>query len=126
MRCRWDSVTASRGSPCRPLGRRSLVLAARLPEATPKTVEQRSGSFESGGPQAQLVPDPDHLVAIGPDAHEADRDLDELGDVIEVGAGLRRQVGLAATGAEVGLEARQLLVLGNRRVEDRLVVGEAV
>src|SRR4051794_23994770 len=42
MRCRWDSVTASRGNPCRPRGRRSLTLTARLPEATPRTVEQWS------------------------------------------------------------------------------------
>jgi hypothetical protein len=40
MRLRWDSVTASRGNPCRPLGSRSLNLAVRLPEATHKTVEQ--------------------------------------------------------------------------------------
>ncbi len=32
IRLRWDSVTASRDSPCRPLGSRSLNL--RLPEAT--------------------------------------------------------------------------------------------
>jgi hypothetical protein len=35
MRLRWDSVTASLGRPCLPLGSRSFNFDARLLEATP-------------------------------------------------------------------------------------------
>lgn len=42
MRC--DSVTASRGNPCRPRGSRPLTLAVRLPEATPQTVVQQGAA----------------------------------------------------------------------------------
>ena len=40
MRLRWDSVTASRGRPCRPRGSRSFNSGARRSEATPLTVEE--------------------------------------------------------------------------------------
>ena len=47
-------------------------------------------------------------------------------DEVEVVARLARQVGLAAAVADVVVEARELLVLGVGRVEDRLVVRELV
>lgn len=61
MRLRWDSVTASRGNPCRPLGSRPLSLAVRLPEATSRTLEQKQlpcGFCTDESPNANVrVPD---------------------------------------------------------------------
>src|SRR5260221_11082260 len=67
---------------------------------------------------------PDHLVAPRPDADQADRDAGEVGDEVEVGARLGRQVCFAAAGGQVWLEAGQLLLLGPRRGETALVGGE--
>src|SRR5918996_5578172 len=73
-----------------------------------------------------LLAHPDHLVAAGADADQPDRDAEVVADRGQVVARLARQVLLAATVADLALEAWQLLVLGLRRVDDRLVVRELV
>src|SRR5262245_55024403 len=128
MRLRWDSVTASLGKPCLPRGSRSFAFAERRLENTSQTVEESRnpvGDFvlnDCGRPEADSGVEPDRLLAIRPDADQADRDTDEIGDEAKIVACLLGQVCGAAAGAEVNVEARQLLVLRRRRVEDRLVV----
>src|SRR5215211_87107 len=69
---------------------------------------------------------PDHLVATGSDADQPDLDARVFGDELEVVACLSGEVREPATVADLSLEARQLPVLGLRRMEHGLVPGELV
>src|SRR5688500_5906651 len=89
------------------------------------------GALSSGlrsGSEAclRLLAHADDLVAVRAHPNERDRGPGVVGYGLEVLARLLRQVLLAATVADIGLEAGQLLVLRLDGVDDRLVVGELV
>src|SRR5262249_15706043 len=87
---------------------------------------RRAGLGGGAKPRLFLAAHPDDLVAPGPDPDQADGSARVVGDRGKVVPGLPRQLGLPATIADVALEARELLVLGLRHVDDRLVVWELI
>src|SRR5687768_18447914 len=101
-----------------------MTRIAISPRFATRTFSNIRGSL--GGAELCPLAHPDDLVSAGADADEADRGADGLLDEGEVVARLLRQVGLGTAVADLGLEARQLLVLGDGVVDDRLVVGEVV
>src|SRR5262249_28433840 len=107
---------------------RLRVLRPRRPLAVPRRAATGAHRLTRSGlrgakPRAGLLAGPHDLVAAGADADEADGDAGELAHEREVVARLARELLLAARLADLTLEAGQLLVLGPRRVQDRLVVG---
>src|SRR4051794_27614381 len=69
---------------------------------------------------------PDHLVAAGADADEADRHADEVGDVVQVLAGCLWEVGLGPALRDVLSPALELLIDRRDAVQHRLVIREAL